>query len=219
MRYVAFIALAALAATAAAQAPEVTESVPTPSLASVSWQLEFDYEAPRPILLRLAGDEKPRLYWYMRYTVANLTGKDRQFIPQFTMYTDTGQILPAGRGVPSAVFGHIKKRLNAPLLIDRASVTGRLLQGRDNAKTSVAIWRDPDPKARAFDIFVSGLSGEQARVKLPRPITVETAEGEHAEKSVVLVSKTLEINYLLPGEASARVGKTPKQASRQWVMR
>lgn len=196
---------------------------PKPSVIPVSWELEFSYETPQMFTLTLPGEEKPRTFWYVLYELTNRTGKDQIFVPDFVLYTDTGQVLRAGEGVPAAIFGEIQKRHNDPLLVTLAAVTGRLLQGQDNARRSVAVWRDFDPKARGFDLFVGGLSGERAKLKLPAPVkgVVRDEAGKKVEvvRAELTLAKTMHLSYRLPGEAEARKRTRPELTRKQWVMR
>ncbi len=195
------------------------DAVPKPSVVPVSWELEFEYDTPQSITVKLPGDRQAQTYWYVLFTVTNSTDSDKQFAPRFVLYTDTGEVLKAGQGVSSLLFEQVQKRLNSPLLVGLASVTGRLLQGDDNAKQSVAIWKDFDPKARKFDIFVGGLSGETVKVKLPVAIKQRDAEGKVVTRTEVTLSKTLQLTYFVPGEAAARPQTAPRLVKKQWVMR
>ncbi|MFP3938052.1 MAG: hypothetical protein ACLFVW_06885 [Phycisphaerae bacterium] len=195
-----------------------------PSEVPTSWQLDFEYERPRPVELQLPGESRPRVYWVMLYTVTNNTGQDRIFVPDFVLYTDTGQMLHAGTDVPSRVFRRVKRIYNQPLLKDLSDITGKLLQGEDNARTGVAIWPDYDAQAGSFDIFVGGLSGESAEVTLPAPVTVTesdplTGEMREIRKSQVVLSRTLRIRYSVPGEAAGRLNAPVRKERTDWVMR
>jgi len=198
-------------------------SAPKPSLVPVTWELDFEYSHPQPITLRLPGQERAQTYWYMLYTITNQTGKDRIFVPEFVLYTDTGEVLVSGEGVRSSVFQAIQKRHNRPLLLDKESITGRILQGEDNAREGVAIWRDFDPQARGFDVFVGGLSGERVTVKLPAPVkvTVMGPAGKKVQvvKTEITLVKTLHLQYRLPGEATARDRTKVDPVGKAWVMR
>jgi len=218
MRYRAVLFVLGLAAAFAGLAA-AKEAFPTPSVIATTWELEFELQTPQSMTIRLPGEDKARTYWYMLYTVTNRTGADRVFVPSFTMYTETGQILRAGMGVPSALFQEVQKRHNNPLLIDMAAITGRLLQGEDNAKDGVAIWPDFDPAARRFDIFIGGLSGERVSLDLPVPVKGVDAKGKTISKTKVVLTKTMQLTYFLPGEAAARVRTAPRLTGKQWVMR
>lgn len=199
------------------------KTAPKPSPVPVQWELDFTWQQPKAIKVQLPGEAYPKLYWYMVYTVSNHTGTDQVFVPEFVLYTDTGEVLRAGKGVPSAVFDAVKKTVNDPLLRDTIGVAGRLLQGDDNAKTGVAIWPDFDPKAGTIDIFVGGLSGETAEVVLPDPIEVEQRDAKGNVKMVTkekaILTKTLQLRYRVPGEASARLTTNASLVSKDWVMR
>ena len=196
--------------------------VPEPKIVAARWQLDLDYQRPRMIRVRIPGTAKPQTYWYMLYTVTNKTGADRIFEPGFDLYTDTGQLLHAEDEVSPYVFSAVKRRHNNPLLVSDVTIRGKLLQGEDNAKDGVAIWRDFDPKARAFDVFITGLSGESIRVKLPVPLketVVEDGKKVTVVKNEVLLRKTLKLEYSIPGDAAARGQIEPKFIKSDWVMR
>jgi hypothetical protein len=199
------------------------KTAPKPSEVAIRWELEIRFENPQAIEVLLPGEDETQRFWYIRYTVTNQTGEDRIFVPEFEMFTDTGQILRAGEHVPKSVFKDIKKLYNEPLLKDTTAMTGKLLQDEDNAKDGVAIWPQFDPKAGAFDIFLGGLSGETAEVQLPRPVKVTELDVDGKKRTVtktkVILSKTLQLTYTLPGEESARTRTKPKLLKKNWVMR
>lgn len=196
---------------------------PAPAEAPLSWELDIECQTPTPIRVQVPGDSQPSLFWFMRYTVTNRTGEDQIFAPSFVLYTDTGQSLRNGQDVPALVYDTIKKVYNAPLLRDTASITGKILQGEDNAKDGVAIWKDFDPKAGGFDIFVGGLSGETVEIKLPAPteITLTDAMGQKITKTVdtMVLAKNLRLRYKVAGEAANRPNVTPTLESKGFVMR
>jgi hypothetical protein len=212
------LATALLVTAAACLLAGSATSAPRPSEASPSWDLDFTFEHPRPIMVKVPGSDTPQRFWFMRYKVVNRTGEDISFAPEFVLYTDNGQLLRAGRGVPSAVFNKIKKVYNDPLLRTQTAMIGKLLQGADNAKRGVAIWPDFDKDAGSFDIFISGLSGESTRVKLPVPIEY-TEDGEKKVKKEIILSKTRQLSYDVSGEAASRTADSIRLKSKKWVMR
>lgn len=200
----------------------IAQSAPQPGPGAKTWEYQFTSQAPMPIRVETSGECK-KTYWYILYTVTNKTGQDRIFVPNFTLYTDTGQILRSGADVSPAVFRAIVARHNNPLLKDMADMTGPLLQGEDNAKDGVAIFSDIDPNARRIEIFVSGLSGNTATVKLPVPIPVEVTDVDGNASTVmkdsIVLHRTLQLEYSMPGEAAARMNNLPKLIEQEWVMR
>ncbi len=198
-------------------------TAPKPSEAKIKWELDIRFDQPRPIRVQLPGRKKKQMFWYMLYTVTNRTGKDQFFVPDFDLYTDTGQLIHSGKKTPTVVFNAVKSLHNNPLLKNTPDMAGRILQGEDNAKDSVAVWHDFDPKAGSFDIFIGGLSGEIAEIKLPRPIKVVKIDAR-GKKTVVwqktlLLAKTLQLTYKIPGEAASRTRTAVKLAKKTWVMR
>jgi len=199
-------------------------TAPKPADIPVSWELElYRPGALQTIQVRVYPNEPLKTYWYLRYSVTNQTGQDRIFTPEFDLVTETGQMLHAGKA-PAAVFEAIKKLHNDPLMLDMTGMTGKLLQGEDNAKVGVAIWPDFDPQAGAVDLFVGGLSGETVELTLPTPVEVtetdvKTGEQKTVAKDKVVLSKTLHLRYSIPGEASSRLRAPVRLEKKEWVMR
>jgi hypothetical protein len=201
----------------------VKSAAPEPSQVPFSWELDFEYKTPQAIRIQLPGEKSPKTFWYMVYTVTNHTGADQTFVPEFVLYTQTGQLLRSGTGVPFTAYEQIKKTVNNPLLQESTAVIGKLLQGNDNAKTSVAIWPDFDQQAGVFDVFVGGLSGEMTEITLPEAIEVTqtdvSGKQNKVAKTSMVLNKTLDLCYSVPGEASNRANVTPSLTQKSWVMR
>ncbi|MCP4377125.1 MAG: hypothetical protein GY794_13220 [bacterium] len=223
------LVLTALLAGLVAVAPHGM-TAPEPSEVPTTWELTFDFEAPQPISIILPGQTKPTTYWYMLYSVTNLSrnietgrGEDHDFIPEFVMYTNTGQSITSDRRLPTRVHAAIKKRHNNPLLKDHTGIIGKLLYGRDNTKDGVAIWPDFDPKAGSFNVFVGGLSGETAELKLPHPITTTKLDANGVEQTVleskIILHKSLQLDFSVKGETGNRVYAKAKATGRKWVLR
>ena len=198
-------------------------TAPRPSEVPVNWEMNFSYASPKPIEIKLPGRAKPQIFWYLLYTVTNRTGDEQIFVPEFLLYTDSGQVIRAGRKVPTAVYQRIKKLYNNPLLKDMSGMTGKMLHGEDYAKDGVAIWTDFDPKSGAFDIFAGGLSGETAEIVPPTPIRTEqtdyTGKKTVVVKSKIVLTKTLKLHYSIPGEAAARLYTPVRLVEKAWAMR
>jgi hypothetical protein len=220
------------AATAPATQPAATPTdkdqdkaapYPKPLTVPQQWQFEIELGDFRPIAVRPPGKKEDQIFWYLRYTVTNRSGEDRIFVPEIILYTDTGEVIRAGKQTPLAVFDKVKALYNDPLMKAPSAMTGKLLQGEDNAKGSVAIWPDFDPNAGKVSVFFCGLSGETVSVKLPAPITVVEPDWRGEEHTVtkdkLLLVKTLELQYAIPGEKAARRFLAPKLVKQQWVMR
>ena len=199
-------------------------AAPEPSEVPVEWELDIELpDVAMPISITLPGEDKPTVFWYLRYLVINDSGEDREFTPVIDLVTNTGQLIRAGESVPPVVYEAIKAKHHQPLLKDLPAVAGRLLQGEDNAKAGVAIWPDFDADAGKIDIFISGLSGETQAVQLPNPVEkiTPTAECNNIVEQVteVVLRKTLKLTYSLPGEASARLTTPAALVARKWIMR
>ncbi len=197
----AFMALCA--ASSSAEAPKV--NYPVPAIAPTSWQLTINYHAPQRLIIRSEG-QPDQVYWYIRFSLINDTGQDVLLLPDITLITDTGQIVRSQAGVPHSVFLKIKELYNAQFLVDPLMLAGRILQGADNGKDTVAIFSNVSPQARAFKIYIGGLSGETAVQKDP-------LSGDN-----VVLHKTLVLSYDIPGEGIG-IAITPVFRGSQWIMR
>src|SRR5262245_33207982 len=72
---------------------------PKPASVPNRWELIFE-----PGDMRLYVDPSTRQsYWFLTYTVSNRTGKDQLWAPKLVLFTDAGEILDAGRDVPTQV--------------------------------------------------------------------------------------------------------------------
>ena len=182
------------------------EAYPEPAIVSRSWQLEFTYERPRPIAVR-SIDGDLNWYWYMIYEVQNHSGEDRLFIPEFTVYTSEGAMIEAGRDVPPNVYERIQHREGRLLMVSPIDVIGRILQGEDRAKQSVAIWPAFEGDVDWFRVFVAGLSGETQGV--PDPVTGDR----------VVTRKSYMINFNTPGTVTKATDMTLNHAGDEWIMR
>jgi hypothetical protein len=194
---------AALILAAPASAPGAH---PEPRVVSDSWVLDLDYQQPRPIAVENA-DGEAQWYWFMPYKVTNDTGDTRLFIPEVTIYENTGRIIEANENVPERVFEKVKDRLDNPLLKSPLNIVGELLEGEDYAKESVIIWSASEEDVDSFRLFFSGLSGETANVDNPRT------------GNAVLMRRTLMLEYQTPGNYDTPQNQPIEQINEEWVMR
>lgn len=206
-------------AIAAPAAGPVLHAATQPSIAPLTWQLNFRYQDPQRVSVMLPGQKTPAVYWCMLYTVDNPSDEDVEFLPSFELVTDTLQVVPSEVRVSPEAFRAIQRRSGDPLLVTPDRAVGPLLRGEDRARHSVAIWRNIDPKAREFKVYVSGLSGEMSRVKNPT-FNAEKPEGPDNRRFFTL-RRTLEITYKLPGGDSARASAVPERQTGdpKWIMR
>jgi len=200
-------------------ATAVLAELPTPAAAPVSWELRFRFQDPQRVSVVVPGQADPVVYWYMLYTVENPGDLEIDYLPRFELVTDTLKVVPSEVKVSPEAFQAIRRRSGDPLLLTPEKILGQLLCGKEHAKHGVAIWRDFDPRARAFRIYAQGLAGEMTRVKNPgfEPKKPET----DANKRYFILHKTLEIPYKLPAGPTDRYRAIPvRQTDKQrWVMR
>ena len=192
---------------------------PKTDLVTSSWQLDLEFHDPQRITLVLPGDDQATTFWYLLYRVTNNTRREVQFYPSFRLLTDTLMVVEGGDMISPTVYDAIALRHGKeyPFFVPPWKVTGPLLQGRENARTSAVVFRQFDREASAFTIYISGLSGEVRRVRNPGFLTNE-AESEQNPR-VFLFRRTLAIRYDLPGDPGTQALAVPIRRSREWVMR
>ena len=159
-------------------------------------------------MVRLArAGGKVQTFWYLSYTVTNNTGRDVSFYPRCFLFTDTGQLIQAMKDVDALAYPDITRLLGRQLLEEELFVRGRLLQGEENARESVIIIKDFDPKVASFKLFIAGISGEQVQVTDPM-----------SGKKYPL-DKTLQLTYGLGGERAGNMEMTAQLKDEDWIMR
>ncbi len=198
---------------------QTVPAAPMPKIASATWQLDFAFDDPQRITLKGPGDSEPATYWYVLFSVTNNTGRDLHYYPSFRLVTDALQVVEGGADIAPHVYGAIfdRHRSQSPYITEPSRITGALLQGEENARTSVAVFRMFDANASKFTIYVSGLSGDVERVSNP-DFDLTRPESD-ANIRFFMLRRTLAIDYGLPGDAEARFKATPMRRSRRWVMR
>lgn len=226
----AFVSLSLLFLTA--QPPVEVGVGPEPSPRPVSWELDFRFLDPKRIEVALPGTGRTETYWYMVYTVVNRSPRAQRLFPIFQIVTEDLVVHDTDMGISPLVFDAIKERyaITHKYLVPPTKAYGALLSGEDNARESVAVWRDINLEQNSFKVFVAGLSGELRFVPNPRydpnrPETGVTAGSDGRPQQVetnpkyFTLRKTLEIQYNLPGSPAARPGVSPERGATRWIMR
>ena len=129
---------AAMAALAVLLAISSVLAYPRPGSVATRWELEF-----KPGNLRLymdPGEGESEAYWYFTYKVTHRTGRDQVWAPTFVLFTDAGEILASGRGVPSRVAADIRELLANEFLEHQNEIIGDIYHGRDHAKEGLVVW-------------------------------------------------------------------------------
>mgnify|MGYP006267818355 CR=1 FL=1 len=181
-------------------------SVPQPDPLPRRW--EFDVE---PGSLRVASvdvpGEGPSAFYYMTYKVTNNTGEDRFLAPLFELATDDGDIVRSGLGVPRVVSEELLARQRNELLLDEISAQGMLLQGRENAREALVVWRADDLDVDEVVVYAAGFSGETETIRRP-----DTGEE-------VVLRKTLMLRHAVPGELNPRSRRPLERTMERWILR
>ncbi len=200
---------------------------PQPAATPVAWEFEFKFLDPQRIEVQSPETGANEVYWYMVYTVTNRGDRSQMFFPMFQVVTDDLKVFDSDTGISKLVFDAIKERHKQthPYLVHPTKAIGDLLAGADNARESVAIWRQIDLNLDKFTVYVSGLSGESRFVRNPafdatKPETPDRPGAKHGgNPKYFTLRKTLEIRYNLPGSATARSQAEPERRVIRWVMR
>jgi len=202
----------------------------------VAWELNFYPGELRRTSVPAAGGAA-RVYWYFPYRVVNNTGQDLDFLPHVERVGEIDSeappqiaasqpergarmfVEPAIVGLDSAVFRAIRQShpRSHPFLVEPVQAIGRLLHGADNARESVIVFGDLDPRVNRFTIYVGGLSGERQAVSNPG-FDARKPAGEKNPRQFVL-QKTLAMPYTLPGDPNTRRNAIPVLGRMDWVMR
>lgn len=155
------------------------------------WVLDFAFKPLRMRTVEIPGRGRRQVH-YLYYRVVNRSGQPREFVPQFTVVTDTGKrheeaVLPKAVELIQA-----REDPSIPLLgaVDVAGILPPSTKdGVDDAVYGVAIWDNIDPNADRMSIYVRGLSDGYQQVTPP------------GGGSPVTKYKTLRIDLIRRGDA------------------
>jgi hypothetical protein len=215
----AALGLAALAGTFAGQRP--AEAFPKPSLYPISWQFKFTHSVPKRITVKVPGENEPKAYWYMTFSVTNNSDSEQDFLPTFDLFTKDGKELHAEKKVPLAVYEEIKKRERNRSMEPLERIAGKLRIGEDQMREGVAIWSEPSTRMGTFHIFVSGLSGESVLMKDGEEIQIKdwTKVSEEDRKKQTILRKTLDLTFQVSGDEVHPEEHPAHAVTEEWVMR
>lgn len=192
-------------------------AAPRPTLANNPklWTLETKFEHPRQIMAQLPGYDKPIRYWYTVLTLTNLGRDDVDFYPRIDLLTDTFKRVVAGKTVTKLIYNQIKVANQGayPFLQSLDEVDNFILQGRDNTIDVAVILPDFDNNAKNVKIFIAGLANETIAVEHP------ILKDEAGEPVKVLLRKTLELNYAIPGDHANRDLQSLVYKGKRWILR
>jgi hypothetical protein len=153
------------------------------------WVLDFAFKPVRLLTVEVPGKGRRHVH-YLYYRVVNRTGKPRNFVPQFTLVTDTGKTYEESV-LPRAV-SLIQLREDPQFkVLGAVDINGVIppstKQGHDDAVFGVAMWEGVDPHADRMSIYVRGLSDGYTDLATP--------DGKQATRF-----KTLRIDLIRRGD-------------------
>jgi hypothetical protein len=184
--------------------------VPEPNPVPLRWEFDFRPDALRLVNLEVEG-EGPVWFCFLTYRVSNHSGQDRMLAPLFELATDEGHVVRSGRDVPPEITAKILAMLDDPLLQDQLGIVSTLLQGIENSRRGVVIWRLPGTRIDEITVFAAGFSGESESFIAPDPETGEAVRH--------VLRKTRMLRYALPGEITGRSSPTPELVEARWILR
>ena len=196
----------------------VAGGYPKPSAYPISWELNFEHSKPTRVVVTPRGSKTAVAYWYMTYTVTNLSDREQTFLPNFEMLAEDGAVIRSDRNIPTEVLETIRIREKARSLESVAQIARTIRVGEDQAKDGMAIWPEPNPRMGLFSIFVGGLSGE-ATVLKDEAGQVVTKSGSDGKQEPVILHKTLELNYHIAGDERYPGHDEVDADGQGWVMR
>src|SRR3982750_4154506 len=187
---------------------------PKPSPYPVAWQLKFQHDKPKRVVVQVAGRSTPVAYWYVTYQVTNNTDQERTFLPIFEMLTSEGKVIRSDKNIPKVVFDAIKQREKKQFLEPWTKVGGEPVLCDDQPKKRVATWEEPMPRMGKFNIFVGGLSGEHVQMKDDAGNVMKDKDG-----NPIILRKTLQLDYHIKGDEVYPGEDDVDQEPEAWVMR
>jgi hypothetical protein len=176
---------------------------PKPAAVPYRWELDF---TPGDLRLYIHPDDGAA-YWYFTYAITNRTGREQTWAPELVLFTDDGHILRSGANVPPEVNASLLALLGNEFLEVQNEILGEIFPGKGHMKEGLVVWRAPAKDMTEMSLFISGLSGETARIR--NPVTNDE----------VILRKTLQRDYLVPGNDAGR-GSTPAElVGQRWILR
>ena len=185
---------------------------PTPSIAPIAWELDFEYRTPKRIVV--GEGSQPQAYWYMVYRVENNEDSEIFFRPQIDMVTSDGKLIPANDNVPVSAYRAIEQRTRGTELTRPQNMVGNMLIGEDRGKSSVAIWPEPMAEMGTFNVYVGGLSGEIVRLKDPDGNDLMNDDG-----LPITVRKTKQLTFKIRGDQVRPGNDEVLNIDDRWIMR
>lgn len=183
---------------------------PEPDPLPQRWQLDL-VAGPLRVITVNVPDEGPQPFFYMTYRVTNNSGEDLQFAPIFEIGNEDGDVVRAGVNVPRNVRQSLMELMDNPLLEDQLQIIGPILQGRENARDGLVIWRAPSLTTDELAVYAAGFSGETQQVEFTDPAT--------GEIETLTFRKTYMIRYATPGTLVGQGSKPLEVVSERWIMR
>ena len=180
---------------------ERVNAAPEPSPRPPRWELQFKI-IHQLRLIKIDED----FYWFATYLVTNRTGEDQTFVPNATLYTDEGDIITDG-DVDFRITDKIMGLLRNPLLESKNMIIGPLLQGKENAREGLLVWKAGSLDIDHVTIFISGLSSETQ-------VAINSFTGDES-----VVRKSLALEFDVPGDPVATMEKPVRFKGKHWIMR
>lgn len=193
------------------------------------YYVEFAFERPRWITVDKKGKDGKAVsekFFYMPYKVVNYGDKNVEFRPDFVLHTSTGKEYRTE--INTAAFEAIKKQLRRqPAIPDDKrdslyspiDMKGVLAAGESNQKHSVAIWKEFDPAADEFAVFVGALTNFPVRQFKNPLFKPDQADLKVKQEEYFQQTRVLKISFVFPGYETGRDKSYASVEKAQWVWR
>lgn len=173
------------------------------------WVLDFKFRHPRYIMAEIPGKGR-QLVWYMTYSITNRGAEAHRFIPRFTLVTDKGQvyndvIIPQAEKAIVLREDPTRPLMNSVTISQDVPPTGP--EADPTTLHGVALFEGVDMSAKAFNIYVTGLSNGYVKVTDPK------TNGEKMRR------KTLELRFAKPGDVYNPHEKEIRFLGDSWIYR
>jgi hypothetical protein len=206
---------------------------PKPNPYPTSWELKFEHQTPHRVVVKVPGDDTPKAYWYMTYTITNDSDKERVFFPVLTLLYQDGEVARSDDKLGPQVFIAIKAQVKDKFLENAVLMGGEIRLGPDEGRDGVAIW--PEVKnlphgMGTFNIFISGISGEWAAFPLTNDDGTpklddqghqmyQTEKDADGKDQIIRLWKTLELTYHINGDEIYPGEDEVNSVGEEWIMR
>ena len=181
------------------------------------WALDFTFKPIRFVTVDVAdgaGNIERKTIWYLLYHVKNNSDKPVRFTPRFLLHAHESDNYYPDRILATAIPAIRRREDPKRPLLNSVEISEQEIlpstEEEDHSVWGVATWRDIEPAADRFSVYVQGLTNAYR---------IETDDDGNWKR---FSRKTLQLNFWRPGdefyqhEAEIRLG-IPGDVDYRWV--